>query len=86
MAITELFIEAEKVEVLGDGTLQIRDATVIMRDGEIDAAFPPKYHRTVLHPGADLTGQPGKVTAIAEAVWTAEVIAAWNAAQGAEIS
>jgi hypothetical protein len=37
------------------------------------------YHRTSLTPGQDLTGQPAQVVAIANTVWTAEVIAAYQA-------
>ncbi len=81
MAITEQTIEAERIEILDNGSLQIRDASVILRDGVRDPAFPPKYHRTVLHPGADLDGQPAKVAAVAQAVWTEEVVAAWAACQ-----
>jgi hypothetical protein len=39
------------------------------------------YHRTSLTPGQDLTGQPTNVQAIAQAAWTPEVVAAYEAAQ-----
>ena len=81
MAITEQTIEAERIEILADGCLQVRDATVILRDGARDPSFPPRYHRYVLHPGADLSAAPAKVAAVAEAVWTEEVVAAWAAAR-----
>jgi len=77
MALSEQTILAEKVEILADGTVQIRYATVIVRDGVLDPTFPAKYHRHVLHPGADLAGKPERVIAIANAVWTEEVKAAW---------
>jgi hypothetical protein len=79
--LEEHVIEAERVEVLEDGSLQIRDATVIFRDGSRDPSFPPNYHRYVLHPGADLAGMPARVAAIAAAVWTEENVADWAAAQ-----
>ncbi len=81
MAITEQLIEAEQIEVIADGSLQVRDTTVVLRDGVRDLAFPPRYHRNVLHQGDDLSGKPERVTAIADAIWTEEVIAAWAAAQ-----
>ena len=37
------------------------------------------FHRTSLTPGEDLTGQPAQVVAIANAAWTPEVIAAYQA-------
>ena len=45
--------------------------------------MPPRYHRYVLQPGEDLTGKPERVAAIADAVWTEEVVQAWAAAQSA---
>ena len=77
MTISEQTIAGERVEVLADGSLQVRDATVILRDGMRDPSFPPKYHRYVLHPGDDLTGKPERVVSVANAVWTEEVVAAW---------
>ena len=81
MAITEETIEAERIEILEDGSLQIRDATVILRDGVRDPSFPPRYRRYVLYPAADLDGRPPKVAGVAAAVWAEEVVAAWDASQ-----
>jgi hypothetical protein len=36
----------------------------------------PTYHRHVLEPGDDVTGQDERVIAIATAVWTKQLIAA----------
>jgi hypothetical protein len=41
------------------------------------------YHRSSLIPGQDMTGVPANVVAICNTVWTAEVIAAYQAAQTA---
>lgn len=38
------------------------------------------YHRVSLVPGADLTGQPDEVVALAAQTWTPEVCAAYQAA------
>ena len=51
-----------------------------MEDGK---KLSHSYHRTSLTPGQDLTGQPEKVVAIAQAAWTADVIAAYQAQQEA---
>ena len=77
MALTETKA-IDKIEVLESGVLQVREATRIMRDGE---EIAKTYHRTSLTPGQNLTGQPANVQAIAQAAWTAEVVAAYAAAQ-----
>ena len=71
----------DKTEVLQDGTIQVRQAEVITRDGvEITRTF----NRWVLTPGADITTQDTKVQAICNAVWTPEVVAVYQAAQAAQ--
>lgn len=79
MALTEVLNSADSVEVKSDGTLQIREATTILRDGA-DAGIPPSYHRYVLAPGDDLAGKDARIVAIANTVWTPAVIAAYQAA------
>jgi hypothetical protein len=86
MMLTEQVNPIDRVEVLADGSLQIREATNILRDGVVDPTFPPKYHRYVLHPGADLSAADTRVAAVAGAVWTAEIVAAYNEAQAAQRS
>ncbi len=77
MALTEETI-VDKIEVVENGSVQVRTATVIKRDStEINRSF----HRHVLAPGDDLTDQDARVTAIANATWTDEVVAAYAAAQ-----
>ena len=63
-------------EVLPSAVLQVRMANQIV-DGETVKAST--YNRYCLAPGADLTGQPEQVVKIANAVWTPEAIAAYNA-------
>ena len=64
------------VELVQSNHIQVRTATIIERDGvEIARTF----HRHVLSPGDDVSGQDQKVQAIANAVWTEEVIAAYQA-------
>jgi hypothetical protein len=73
-------VAIDKIEVLENGAIQIRQITRIVEDGiELSAS----YHRWSLDPSADLTGQDAKVVAIANAVWTSEVIAAYKAQQEA---
>jgi len=67
----------DRTEVLEDGTIQVRQAEVITKDGvEITRSF----HRWVRTPG-DTAAQsdPVPIPAIASAVWTPEVISAYQA-------
>ena len=76
MALTERTVE-DKIEIVGDYKhIQVRTATVIERDGvEISRSF----HRHVVAPGDDVSGESTEVQAIANAVHTAEIIAAYQA-------
>ena len=76
MALTER-TAVSKREVLADVQIQVRTDTVIERDGvEISRSF----HRHVVVPGQDVSGQDASVQTVANAVHTAEVIAAYEAA------
>jgi hypothetical protein len=70
----------DQITVTENGTVFYREATRIIEDG---VQLTQTYHRTSLIPGQDLTGQPANVVAIAQAAWTPEVIAAYQAAQEA---
>ena len=70
----------DQITVTEDGTVLYREATRIMEDGN---QISQTYHRTSLTPAQDLTGQPANVVAICNAAWTAEVIAAYQAAEAA---
>ena len=70
MPIDEQMISDDRIEVLADGAIQVREATVILRDGVRDEAYPPRYRRYVLNPGDDLAGVAARIAAIAAAVWT----------------
>ena len=63
-------------EVLPNRTIQVRMLDQIM-DGEVVKAST--FRRYCLTPGSDLTGQPAQVVAVANAIWTRQVIAAYNA-------
>ena len=81
MALTKETV-VDQITVTENGIVLYREATRIMEDGE---EISKKYHRTSLTPGQDLTGQPEKVVAIAQAAWTPEVVAAYEAAQQNQI-
>ena len=82
MALTER-TEISRREVLADGQIQVRTDTVIERDGvEVSRSF----HRHVIVPGDDVSGEDASVQTVANAVHTAEVIAAYEAAKAARES
>ena len=68
----------DQITVTEDGTVFYREATKIL---ENDVEISKQYHRSSLTPAQDLTGVPANVVAICNTVWTAEVIAAYQAAQ-----
>ena len=68
----------DQITVTENGTVLYREATRIMEDG---VQLSQTYHRSSLTPGQDLTGVPANVVAICNVAWTAEVIAAYQAAQ-----
>ena len=78
MALSERTTE-DKIEVVGDHkVIQVRTATIIERDGvEISRSF----HRHVVSPNDDITDESSEVQAIANALWTDEVKAAYTASQ-----
>jgi len=76
MALTERSVE-DKIEIVGDYKhVQVRTATVIERDGvEISRSF----HRHVVAPDADITGESAEVQAVCNAMWTQEIKDAYAA-------
>jgi len=75
MALTKETV-ADKIEVLEKGQVQVRTATRVLEDGTV---LSSSFHRHVLAPNDDLTDQDPKVVAIANAVWTDEVVSAYEA-------
>jgi hypothetical protein len=72
----------DKIEVLqlavGYPVVQVRTATIIVENG---AEISRTFHRHVLTPHADLSGEDADVAAIAGAVFTDEARAAYAAAK-----
>tara|TARA_R110000824_G_scaffold56430_1_gene154500 strand:- start:41 stop:289 length:249 start_codon:yes stop_codon:yes gene_type:complete len=79
MALTER-VEIGMREVLADGQIRVRTDTVIERDG---VEISRTYHRHVVVPGQDVSGEHADVQRVATAEHTAEVIAAYVAAEEA---
>ena len=74
MALTEKQ-EIDKIELVQNFFVQVRQATIIERDGEFVSRT---FHRWVLTPDMDISGQEQKVKDIANAAWTPEVKAAYE--------
>jgi len=79
MSLTKQTI-VDQITVTENGLIMYREATRIMEDGN---QISQTYHRSSLTPAQDLTGVPANVVAICNTVWTAECIAAYQAAQAA---
>ena len=77
MSLTKTTV-IDQITVTENGIILYREATRIMEDGK---ELSKTYHRSSLTPAQDLTGVPANVVAICNTVWTAEVIAAYQAAQ-----
>ena len=68
----------DSITVTENGIVLYREATRIMEDGN---ELSKTFHRSSLQPGQDLTGIPANVVAICNVAWTANVVAAYQAAQ-----
>ncbi len=75
MAITKE-TEIAKIEVVGQyKAIQVRTDTVIKEDG---TEISRKSHRRVLDSDMDISAEDAEVKAVANAVWTDTIKAAWE--------
>ena len=85
MALTETQ-ENDKIEVVNKWNIQVRNATIIKKDG---VELTRSFHRKVIEPGTldasdnlvdtDISGEDADVQAIANAAWTTQVKADYKA-------
>ena len=85
MALTETQ-ENDKIEVVNKFNIQVRNATIIKKDG---VELTRTFHRKVIVPGTldssnnlvdtDISGEDSDVQAIANAAWTTQVKADYKA-------
>tara|TARA_Y100000592_G_C5258429_1_gene216151 strand:- start:136 stop:378 length:243 start_codon:yes stop_codon:yes gene_type:complete len=75
MALSKTIVD-DKIEIVGDYKhLQVRTATIVSEDGtELSRTF----HRRVITPDADVSGESAEIQGIAAAVWTDDVKSAWQ--------
>ena len=81
MALTK--VEKDDYEVRSEYKhINVRTKTSIMEDG---AEISYKYHRKVLTPDMDVSGESAEIQALAGAIWTDEVKKAWADKQAKEV-
>jgi hypothetical protein len=59
------------VSVTRINTIEVRRANIVLKDGE---EISKTYHRHVVVPGDDLSQQDAKVVAVAQSIWTPEIV------------
>jgi len=72
----EKIVSVDLIEVVENGCIQVRTKTAIKEDG---VEISSKFHRHVVVPGADYNAEDAKVQAIAAAIHTSKVVAAYEA-------
>jgi hypothetical protein len=77
MALEKVSI-VDRIEIVENGSVQIRTKTAILEDGK---HISGTFHRHVIAPGDDYSGEDARVQAICAATHTADVVAAYVAAQ-----
>ena len=70
----------DRIEVVENGTVQVRQATIITEDGN---QISRTFHRWCIVPSQDYSDQEDKVKDICRVTHTPEVIAAYKAQQEA---
>jgi hypothetical protein len=75
MAFTE-YTEVDQIEIVQLWNIQVRQANIIEKNG---VQVAKTFHRWVLTPDMDISDQEQKVQDIANAAWTSEVRAAYEA-------
>ena len=79
MALIEKTI-VDKIEIVGAYKfVQVREDKQIVDDATDEVKAHGQWHRYILTPADDISGQPADVQAIANAAWTDEIKAAYSA-------
>ena len=76
----EKIVSVDRIEVVENCSVQVRTKTAIKEDG---VEISSKFHRHIVAPGDDYSAEDARVQAICAATHTAEVVAAYQAAQEA---
>jgi hypothetical protein len=74
----EKVIIVDRIEVVENGCVQVRTKTAIKEDG---VEISSKFHRHVVAPGDDYSGEDTRVQGVCAALHTADVVASYKALQ-----
>ena len=66
----EKVVEVDQIEVKGDYSIQVRQATKVLDDGKQIGGV--SYHRHVVHPSSDWSNDDPKVKKIADSLFDAD--------------
>ena len=78
MALVKV-VEVDQIEVKGEYSIQVRQATKVLDDGKQIGGV--SYHRHVVHPSSDWSGDDAKVKKIATALFDDDCKEAWQLQQ-----
>lgn len=70
-----------KIEILEDGTIQVRRADIFLED---DVEIAKSYHRYSFNPGDNVSDQTTRIQNVCAVVWTQDVIDTYIATQAAQ--
>ena len=75
----EKVVEVDQIEVKGEYSIQVRQATKVLDDGKQIGGV--SYHRHVVHPNSNWSNEDAKVKKIADSLFDADCIEAYFVSQ-----
>ena len=75
----EKVVEVDQIEVKGEYSIQVRQATKVLDDGKQIGGV--SYHRHVVHPNSSLDNEDAKVAKIADSLFDDDCKEAWQLSQ-----
>jgi len=66
------------IQIVENGIIQIRQRIDVYDDSAPSNIIASNFHRYTLNPGDDVSSQTAQIQAIANAIWTQEVISAYQ--------
>ena len=75
----EKVVVVDQIEVVGEYSIQVRQATKVLDDGKQIGGV--SYHRHVIHPNSDWSNDDAKVKKIADSLFDADCIEAYFVSQ-----
>jgi len=75
----EKVVEVDQIEIKGEYSIQVRQATKVLDDGKQIGGV--SYHRHVVHPDSSLDNEDAKVKKIADSLFDDDCKEAWQLSQ-----